>query len=100
MAGGGIMPTTYRVIFDNPDINTITGHHTIEAVIEEFANDGSMKGVKEKYGISLAEINSRFSGSVDKWLAWVGRDMLTKHKSRHGVHTELMSKRGVAIEVS
>jgi hypothetical protein len=91
---------TYHLHHDNPDVSPITGHHTIEVCVHEHHDDGSIvMGVMEKYGISLAEIDQRFNGSVDKWLAWVGREMLAKHKSHQGVHTELLMKRGTKVEI-
>ena len=94
------MPT-YRLIPNNPDVNFTTGQHTVEAMIEEHQDDGTVvQGVVEKYGMSAAEINRRFGGNVDQWLAWIGGDMLAKHKSRQGVHTELFSKRGIPIDIT
>lgn len=87
------MAMTYHLLRENPDVSNTTGLHTIEVSVHEHHDDGSIvNGVMEKYGISLAEINQRFDGDIEKWLAWVGRDMLAKHKARQGVHMELLAK--------
>ena len=92
---------TYHLHHDNPDVSPITGLHTIEVCVHEHHDDGSIvTGVMEKYGISLAEINIRFGGSVDQWLAWIGRDMLAKHRARQGLHMELLMKRGTKVEIT
>lgn len=94
------MSSVYKLIVENTDVSAITGQHTVDIHIEEHFDDGGVAyGVKEKYGISLAEINLRFSGSVDRWLLHVGRQEVAKHKARNGVHSELMSKRNTSIEI-
>ena len=90
---------TYELVADNPDVSHITGQHTIEVYVIEHRDDDIVTGVKEKYGVSLAEINLRFSGDVYRWLKWVGMDMLAKHKARQGIHTELLAVRGKRFDI-
>ena len=95
------MPSTYYFIVDNPNVSAITGHHTIEVVIEEHQEDGTVvRGIVEKYGMGATEINQRFGGDVDKWLAWIGREMVAKHRARQGIHSELMNRRGQTIQIA
>lgn len=96
------MPTlttnTYHLVRRNPDINLAIGHHTVEAHIELKEGDTLLdRGVMEKYGISTEELAVKFGSDIEKWLAWVGRDMLVKYKQRVGVQSDLLKVHDTSV---
>lgn len=94
------MSSTYHLVRKNPDLNPATGHHTVEVHVEERDGDTLVnRGVSEKYGISTEELIGRFDSDVEKWLAWIGRDMLAKYKRRMGVCHDLLKVHGTSAEI-
>jgi len=91
----------YELVIENPSINGITGHHTIQVHICELDEDGKLidKGIMEVYGIDSLALTRRFDGSLDKWLGWVGQEMLYKHKRRRAAQDQLLTMQGRRIKL-
>lgn len=90
--------SAFHLVRRNPDINMAIGHHTVEVHVELREGDSILdRGVMEKYGISTEELVSRFDSDVEKWLLWIGRDMLAKYKQRVGLQSDLLKVHGTDI---
>lgn len=97
------VPTKFRLLRTSPDIDASVGHHTIEVSVQEVTMTPSPvlmdQGETEKYGISAAELIAKFGGDVEKWLAWVGQDMLQKHNQRVGIQTSLLQLHNTSVDI-
>jgi hypothetical protein len=90
----------YFLVRRNPDINRAIGHHTVEVHIENRNGDEVLdQGTMEKYGISTQELDTRFGGDIEKWMEWIGQQMLHKYKQSVNVHTDLLKVHGTAIPI-
>jgi len=97
----------YQLKIENPSVDGVTGHHTVEVYIIEQADSGdagngnveTILGIKEKYGIESSALDLRYSGDVNRWLADVGKEMLEKHQRRRNAHYELTNLHGKTIDL-
>jgi len=99
----------YQLKIENPSVDGVTGHHTVEVYIIEQADSGdagngggsveTILGIKEKYGIESSALDLRYGGDVNQWLADVGREMLEKHQRRRSAHHELANLHGKTIDL-
>jgi hypothetical protein len=90
----------YQLKVLNPSIHGVTGHHTIEVIVVETADNGStIEGVPEKYGIDSMVLRDVYAGDVKKWLQVVGQEMLEKHQQRQAAHLDLLALDGQSIDL-
>jgi hypothetical protein len=90
----------YKLKIENPSVDGITGHHTVDVHIIETLEDGTeVKGIEERYGVDSLALESAHSGDVNSWLKHVGREMLEKHIRRSKAHIELVNLAGTTIEI-
>jgi hypothetical protein len=94
------MTLSYKLKLKNTSIDGTTGHHRLDCWIEERAGEAILLGAVESYGIDLGSLNSQFGGEVEKWLNWIGQDMLKKHLNRMNVHREIASWEGREIPLT
>lgn len=87
--------TTYNFCVVSSDISGITGHHSIEAYIEQIT-DGEKVGtpVSEVHGIEVRALDVKYHGDINAWRDAVAAEMLERHKRRQMVHNEVIQWRG------
>lgn len=93
----------YQCKIENPSIHGVTGHHTVEVHILEFADDGQTlidKGTMEVYGIDIDALDRLHDGDVKKWLAKVANEMLEKHQRRRRIHASLNALLGTSLDIT
>lgn len=83
------------------DLDTVAGHHSITAQIEESDDTGAIiyTPVKETFGISHDALSVRFDGDIEKWREWVTREMVDRHRRRTMVQAKILEWRGMKIDI-
>jgi hypothetical protein len=90
----------YQLKIEKPSVDGTTGHHTILVhIIELTDSNQTIAGIKETYAIESTALDLKFGGDIQKWLQWVGQEMLTKHVRRTQSHMELISLNGKTIDL-
>jgi hypothetical protein len=92
----------YQCRVENPSVHGVTGHHTVEVYILEFADDGTTvvdHGIMEKYGIDIDALDLLYAGDVKKWLAKIANEMLEKHQRRRRVQASLNALLGSELDI-
>ena len=93
--------STYQLKIENPSIDGTTGHHMVRVhIVEQVDAEQTVHGIKEVYGIDSTALDLKFAGDVNKWLQWVGQEMLAKHIRRTKVQAELLTMHGKTIDLT
>jgi hypothetical protein len=90
-----------QLVIHSADINSVNGHHTITASIEETDDDGHViQGVAETFGIGFDELQQRFGGDIGKWRARVIIPALRdRHSTRKAINARLLAWQGTKIDI-
>ena len=95
------MPKTIHLHVLGADIDSVAGHHTIHAQIEERDHNGELAHtpIPETFGISHDALEVKFGGDVEKWRDWVAKEMAERHRKRRGVHDKVLEWKGKKFEI-
>ena len=91
----------YSLHILNVGMNGVTGHHEIEARIEEIAQEGhTIQGVPEVYGIEPTVLQTRFGGDLLKWRSENAGKKLKRHLAHSALQGEILKWKGEKVAVA
>lgn len=95
------MASRFHLNILSADLDSIAGHHSITAQIEETGENGELVHVpvRETFGISHDALEKKFGGDAERWREWVIGEMMDRHKKRTRVQGKVAEWTGKKIEI-